>query len=144
MEMLPKTAQRIYVEKILTEALRVIKLSNSAAFYSLDQDDFDYLAAGLEGQFMAKGIERGKKILDEAIAEFGFLAMRTGKVDVGEFNRLSYSIKSRFDEDDRTRKLIAPVNKGQSKKQPKEWFAEFREHLKNAIKPLPYDKNWRV
>lgn len=144
MEMLPKTAERIFVERILTQALRVIKISNQFAFAKLDQSDFDDLADGYVKEFMSDDPNRGEKILEEALSDFKLYAMRESNINLGSFNAICYSIKSRLSEHDRTNKIIGKEARHDRKAVAQKYISEIRENLKKAIKPLPYDKSWRV
>lgn len=144
MEMLPKTAERLFVEQMLAKALRVIKRTNPVAYSRLDQSDFDDLADGFCKMHMAKGLGRGKRVLEEAFSDFEFHVMQEPNVNIGTFSSMAYKAKARRDEDDRMEGLLNPKTKASSEEIRKFYMAQIRENLKNAIKPLPYDKNRRI
>lgn len=135
-------------EKILVEAFRITKLHNQKAMCNITNEDLQYLANNLVEEYLSSNLNEGVQLLKNCITEYNNKAKEDNKVEIGDFLRLCYSAKKRFDDEVSSRKLLTSLSpkgdKESAKSTSKEAIAEIRELLKTAIKPLPYNKDHKI
>lgn len=127
----PRIGKNPY-ETILVEVWKLIMLHNRVSLSGLSRDDLQDVAAGLQQQYPISVVEAARDEI-KAFADQG-LTLGIFLQKCAALNRVEKSISS-------TQELFKSTNRQQ--RLAKEKITEMKEMLKNCIKPLPYNKDYR-
>jgi hypothetical protein len=124
-------------QKSVAQIYQSIKFHNPQSLLGITQQDIHDLTASLESNYSPMIVEQAKNEMIKSCSGKSF--------NLGVFLEKCQGAHRAQQNFDNTQKLIASSEMTEDKKAlGKKHLAQIREMLKPAIKPLPYDKNFRV
>jgi hypothetical protein len=139
---IPKSKEILEAEKVLVEVFRITKIYNQKAMINITDEDLRYLAKNLSDEYLQGNFEHAVSFLRAAVEEFFKRASTVKHVEIGDFLKVCYAKKRREVDDAASQALLAP-KRLTPKSIAKENIEQIKKQLTNAIKPLPYNKNYR-